>query len=86
MVKPITAHICMYIMNDFDVTTLIPRIKRVLKDVPLAFAYSVERSQRLHIHLLLTLDTKDYDNPDLLFVDKVVPAIENLKNVTRMHS
>ncbi len=83
MVKPVAAHYGIYINSEFDLTTLMARVKRVLKDVPMLFAYSVEKSKSLHIHLMLILDTKGYSNLDALFFDIVQPAISNLKNVNR---
>ena len=69
----------MYITKDFDVKNIVPKIKRAVKDTPLLFAYSVEKSYHLHVHIMLILDTKD---PDSLFVDQVVPALAALKNTT----
>lgn len=81
MAVPMVAHYTIYITSEFDVTTLMPRIKRVLEGLPVAYAYSVELSKKLHIHLMLALDTDGYDDIDELFIDRVIPAISNLKHV-----
>ncbi len=81
MVVPMIAHYIVYITSEFDVTTLMPRVKRVLEGVPVAYAYSVELAQKLHIHLMLCLDADGHDDIDELFIDRVIPAISNLKHV-----
>lgn len=81
MVKPMVAHICIYVVSEIDPTIITPRIKRVLPNNPMSFAYSIEKAYKLHIHLMLVIDCKDVDNPDQLFVDTVMPAISKLPNV-----
>ncbi len=83
MVKPVAAHYSIFINSEFDLTTLMPRVKRVLKGVPSLFAYTVEKSKCLHIHLMLILDTNGYTDIDALFFDIVQPSISKLKNVNR---
>jgi len=81
MIKPVCGHITIYITSAFDIKTLIPKIKRAVPDIPLDFSYTIERHFRLHIHLMLILETEGVSNPDTLFVEKVIPAIEKLKHV-----
>jgi len=80
MVQPVAANYCAYITSDFDIKKLMERVKRVLP-VDTAYALSMEKQFKLHIHLMLVLDIAGINDPDSLFVDKVIPTISNLKHV-----
>jgi hypothetical protein len=80
MLQPKVAHFAIYINPDFDMTTLIPKLKRALKGEQLLFCYSVEMKNKLHIHLMLCVDSKIH-NPDKVFYHTVLPSIRSLKNV-----
>jgi hypothetical protein len=80
MLQPMVGHLTIFINDSFQCTTLIPRLKRVLKDDSLLFAYSIEKANKLHIHLMLVLDCRN-QNPATVFYLKVLPVILALKNV-----
>jgi hypothetical protein len=60
MTNPVVGHYCLYITKDFDVKKIAPRIKRVLKTLPMGYVSTIERSKFLHVHFMLVVDCKDH--------------------------
>lgn len=80
MLQPQAAHFTIFINDAFDCKTLAPRLRRVFGSENVLFAYSIERKNKLHIHLSLILETKNC-NPATVFYHKALPLIMALKNV-----
>lgn len=80
MLQPYAAHFTIFINDDFDCKTLAPRLKRLFGSENMLFAYSIERKNKLHIHLMLILDCKIF-NPLTVFYHPALPAILALNNV-----
>lgn len=80
MLQPHVAHFTIFINDSFDCKTLAPRLKRVFGSENMLFAYSIEKKVKLHIHLMLILETKNF-NPATVFYHVAHAAIMKLKNV-----
>jgi len=72
-------HITIYITGAFDLIRLMPCIKRGIGRTPIAYGYTLEKAYKLHIHLMLIVDS---DDPQPLF-DKAITSINKLTHVMR---
>lgn len=80
MRQPKAAHFTIFIDDDFDITTLMPRIKRVINNEKCSYFYTIEKANKLHVHLAVVLETEKF-NPETVFYHKILPAIKKLKHV-----
>lgn len=89
MANPVAAHFVLFTNYEFSISSIAPRLNRVLgnKVKDLMYFWSVEQTfkqihyKTVHIHLCLILDVPLGSDYDYLFKDLALTALQGLKNV-----